>query len=348
MESMITEVLQVNQESIELAATLLKEGCVVAFPTETVYGLGANGLDTAAVGRIFEAKGRPADNPLILHVAQPKEARSLYRAIPDKASRLMNAFWPGPLTVILESAEVVPAVARAGLPTVAVRCPAHEWARRLIARCGFPLAAPSANLSGRPSPTTAQAVLEDMDGRIPLILDGGPCSVGLESTVVTLSDGVPRILRPGGVTAEQMTAVIGPVCVDDAVLRALGVGAVAQSPGMKYRHYAPRAALTVVGGGREPAADRIRALYDEAMALGQNPAVMAKAGNEALYGGRAVYSLGSCGNAESMGAALFETLRRVDADGRTAVFAEAVEPQGFGLAVMNRLLRAAGFQFIEV
>ncbi len=341
----MTEVLTASDQSIGRAAELLRGGAVVAFPTETVYGLGANGLDARSVERIYDAKGRPKDNPFILHIAEKEEIGSLVSCIPATAKQLVDAFWPGPLTVILPSADVVPLVARAGLPTVAVRCPANPWARKLIRRCGFPLAAPSANLSGRPSPTTAAAVLEDMNGRIPLILDGGPCEVGLESTVVTLVGECPRLLRPGGVTLEQLEAVIGSVEVDRAVLGKLEENAVALSPGMKYRHYAPNAALTVVGGGAT--AQRIHTLYAEALEAGRNPAILACAGHEGAFSGRVVYTLGVEGNDESIGASLFEALRRVDADGRTDVFAEAVEPSGIGLAVMNRLLRAAGFQYIH-
>jgi L-threonylcarbamoyladenylate synthase len=343
----LTQILPVSDSSIEQAAALLTEGAVVAFPTETVYGLGANGLAGEAVSRIYEAKGRPSDNPMILHIAQKTEIVPLVKNVPCDAALLMDAFWPGPLTIILESQDVVPKIARAGLPTVAVRCPAHPWARELITRCGFPLAAPSANLSGRPSPTTALAVYEDMNGRIPLILDGGPCSVGLESTVITFCDGRPRILRPGGITPQQVAAVIGAVDVDNSALRALDAGTKAASPGMKYRHYAPRATLTVIGGETLAAVSRICKLYDDAKLAGRRPAVMARAETVSLYGDRDVYELGVAGNAESVGAALFDTLRRLDADGRTDVFAEAVEPTGFGLAVMNRLLRAAGFNFIE-
>ena len=261
---MKTEVLPANEKSIEKAATLLRAGAVVAFPTETVYGLGANGLDEKAVARIFAAKGRPQDNPLILHISEQKEALPLVKRVPDIALRLMKAFWPGPLTIVLEAADAVPMIVRAGLPTVAVRCPANEWALMLIARCGFPLAAPSANLSGRPSPTAATAVLEDMDGRIPLILDGGPCCVGLESTVLTLCAETPRILRPGGVTPEMIAHVIGRVDIDDSALKELGGEERAASPGMKYRHYAPKASVTVVGGNTTAVAMKICALFDEA------------------------------------------------------------------------------------
>lgn len=345
---MKTEILPVSENSIIKAAGLLRNGEAVAFPTETVYGLGANGLDGTAVERIFTAKGRPQDNPLILHVSRQSEVTPLVKSIPEDAKRLMNAFWPGPLTLVLEAEDVVPLIVRAGLPTVAVRCPENEWARRLVARCGFPLAAPSANLSGRPSPTTATAVYEDMKGRIPLILDGGACRVGLESTVLTLCDGPPKVLRPGGVTPEMIAQVVGRAEVDGSALRELGANERAASPGMKYRHYAPKAAVTVVGGNTEAVAEKIRALYDEAKAAGRNPAVLARAENLPLYGGRDAHALGAAGSIESVGGALFETLRLVDAEGRTDVFAEAVEPKGFGLAVMNRLLRAAGFNYIQV
>jgi L-threonylcarbamoyladenylate synthase len=345
---MITEILPANESSVEKAAGLLKAGRLVAFPTETVYGLGANGFDESAVARIFEAKGRPQDNPLILHVAGAEEVGPLVKHVPEEAKLLIRAFWPGPLTIVLEAAEAVPSAVRAGLPTVAVRCPDNAWARLLIARCGFPLAAPSANRSGRPSPTTAASVHEDMKGKIPLILDGGPCRVGLESTVLTLANEPPRVLRPGFVTPAMIESVIGRAEVDASALKELRAGERASSPGMKYRHYAPDAAVTVVGGSRGDVAKKIRSLYDEAKAAGRRPAVLARVGNAALYEDRDVYALGEGGNAESVGEALFETLRRVDAEGRTDVFAEAVEPEGFGLAVMNRLLRAAGFRFIRL
>lgn len=344
----MTEILPVDDNSIERAAALLRRGEVVAFPTETVYGLGANALDAAAVSRVFHAKGRPEDNPLILHVSDKAEVLPLVRRLPDAALRLMDAFWPGPLTLVLEAADIVPRNVRAGLPTCAVRCPQHAWARKLIGRCGFPLAAPSANLSGRPSPTTARAVLEDMEGRIPLILDGGPCSVGLESTVLTVCPPVPRVLRPGGVTAAQIAGVIGPVEVDRSALRELGAGEEALSPGMRHRHYSPRAALTVVGGEPRAVAETICRLYDEAAGRGCRPAALVRAEHLPLYGGREAVAVGSAGDVRTVGAALFASLRRMDAEGRTDVFAEAVEPEGYGLAVMNRLLRAAGFNYIKV
>ncbi len=341
----MTKVWTVNQTAIDEAAALLKAGAVVAFPTETVYGLGANGLDRDAVLAIFAAKGRPADNPLIQHVADPEGLHALVQTVPPVARALAEAFWPGPLTLVLPARELVPLEARGGLPTVGVRCPAHPWARRLIEACGFPIAAPSANRSGRPSPTTAQAVLEDMEGRIPLILDGGPCAVGLESTVVGFQGGVPVVLRPGGVTPAQIEAVAGAVRVDDAVLHQLAEGAVAASPGMKYRHYAPQARVTVVDGSVEGRTRRICALYDSVLATGGNPAILAAAANAGRYGSRAVYSMGQ--DDADQAAALFETLRRLDADGRTDAFAEALEPSGLGLAVMNRLLRAAGFRVVH-
>ena len=341
----MTRILPVSDQSLAEAAALLKQGAVVAFPTETVYGLGANGLDADAVSRIFAAKGRPADNPLIQHVADPAGLDALVRGVPAVARKLADAFWPGPLTLVLPASPQIPLVARGGLPTVGVRCPSHPWARRLIAACGFPIAAPSANRSGRPSPTTAQAVLQDMDGRIPLILDGGPCAVGVESTVVAFRDGVPQVLRPGGVTPEQIETVAGAVLVDHAVLHELEEKARPSSPGMKYRHYAPQARLTVVDGDSEAVARRICLLYDEVLAAGGNPAILAAHGPCGRYGCRAVYPLGA--DAGDAAAALFETLRALDADGRTDAFAEALAPTGVGLAVMNRLLRAAGFRLLH-
>ena len=341
---MKTQVLPVTGESVALAAALLKRGAVVAFPTETVYGLGANGLDGAAVEGIFRAKDRPVDNPLILHVSEPAQVAPLVLGIPEAASRLMDAFWPGPLTIVLPAAGIVPPQTRGGLPTVGVRCPASPAARALIAACGFPLAAPSANRSGRPSPTSASDVLADMEGRIPLILDGGPCAVGVESTVVSITGGLPRVLRPGFVTAEDIAAVCGGADVDPAALQELEPGAQAASPGMKYRHYAPRARLTVVTGSDAAVCARIAALYDRSLAEGGNPAVLCLRGGALAYGRRVVYDLG--GTPQTVAENLFAALRRLDADGRTEAFAEGVEPQGVGLAVMNRLLRSAGFRVV--
>lgn len=343
---MITQLLPVTTQTIAQAAALLQGGAVVAFPTETVYGLGANALSGAAVVGIFHAKDRPVDNPLIVHVTQVAQVEPLVRGIPRAARQLMEAFWPGPLTIVMEAADIVPPQTRGGLATVGVRNPASPAARMLIDACGFPLAAPSANRSGRPSPTVAADVYADMEGRIPMILDGGPCAVGVESTVVTVVGGTPRVLRPGFVTAEDIAAVCGAADVDDAALRELAPGAAAASPGMKYRHYAPRAAVTVLDGENAAVQARIALLYDGAVARGGNPAVLCLRGDAAAYGNRAVYDLG--GTAQSAAENLFAALRRLDADGRTEVFAEGIAPVGVGLAVMNRLLRSAGFRSFTV
>ena len=239
---------ELNTEAIEKAGELLRAGEVVAIPTETVYGLAANAYDGNAVSKIFKAKGRPQDNPLIVHIAKVEMLSDLVSEVPEAAKKLAAAFWPGPLTMILPKSEKIPDAVSAGLPTVAVRMPSHPVAHAVIEAAGVPLAAPSANLSGSPSPTNAKYVLEDMHDRIPLILDGGSSAVGVESTVITLATARPRVLRPGGITVEQLGALLGGGDVDDAVLHKLAEGVRAASPGMKYKHYAPRADITIVKG----------------------------------------------------------------------------------------------------
>ena len=318
----------------------------MGFPTETVYGLGANALDADAVRSIFEAKGRPGDNPLIVHVPDESWIAPLIDGpLPDAARKLARAYWPGPMTLILPRSGRVPDAVTAGLDTVGIRMPAHEAARALIEAAGRPIAAPSANRSGRPSPTTAAHVLQDMDGRIPLILDGGPCAVGVESTVIDVSCGVPRVLRPGGVTPEMIEAVCGAAEVDGAVMRPLREGEKPRSPGMKYRHYAPEGAVTIFEGSPEAVAKAIIALYDETP---DGAAILALPGHEALYGARHVIPLGRGDAPEDVAAGLFAALRLMDDQGARTIFAEAVAPTGVGLAVMNRLGRAAAFHVVHV
>ncbi|MEA5068351.1 MAG: L-threonylcarbamoyladenylate synthase [Christensenellaceae bacterium] len=341
---MNTRISPVTEESLGEAGALIRAGGLVAFPTETVYGLGANALDGTAVQGIFEAKGRPGDNPLIVHIASLDQADALIDGpMPAAARRLAEAFWPGPLTMVMRKSRAVPDEVSAGLDTVGIRLPSHRAARALSERARVPIAAPSANRSGRPSPTTAQHVLIDMDGRIPLILDGGPCAVGLESTVLDVICDPPRVLRPGGVTAEMIAEHAHGVELDGSILRPLKRGEVARSPGMKYRHYAPEARMTIVQGAR--AAERIAALYDEAEAAGETPCVLALAGHRALYGDRRMYSLGE--DAVQAAAKLFAALRKMDERGVTRIFAEAVDAEGLGLAVMNRMGRAAAFDLID-
>ena len=243
-----------TKQDVDQAAAILREGGLVGIPTETVYGLGANGLNEEAVKNIFAAKGRPQDNPLILHISEVSWLERYCKDIPFTAYKLAQAYWPGPMTMILKHRDLVPDAVTAGLDTVGMRCPAHRLCRDIIAAAGVPVAAPSGNTSGKPSPTTAQHMLEDMDGKIDAIVDGGPCAVGVESTIIDLTCKPPRLLRPGGITLEQLRAVLGEVDVDPAVTRLMGAGEKPKAPGMKYRHYAPKAPVTVVTGDPQKSA----------------------------------------------------------------------------------------------
>jgi L-threonylcarbamoyladenylate synthase len=342
---MQTRCLPPDPDAIQYAASLLKEGGLVAFPTETVYGLGANALDERAVLGIFAAKERPADNPLIVHISHMEDLPALCH-VNSKARQLMEAFWPGPLTLLLPKTEAVPSVVTAGLLTVAVRMPSHPVARALLDACRCPIAAPSANRSGRPSPTMAQHVLEDMAGRIPLILDGGPCSVGLESTVVDMTREIPLVLRPGGVTPEMLSRVVGPVTTAPSILKPLAPGETAPSPGMRHRHYAPRGTLTLVSGKPENVCAAIIKLYDEA-AQKESVCIFSLSEHVSKYGSRYVLDIGSLQHPEEMANRLFDLLRRMDREGVGCIFSEVVEANGLGLAIMNRLNRAASFRIID-
>ena len=340
---MQTSVLSTKDpQAIASGAAIIRAGGLVAFPTETVYGLGSNGLDGPAVDRIFEAKGRPNDNPLILHVAKKEDAFPLWSGEPPFARELMDTFWPGPLTLIYYKSDAIPREVTAGLPTVAVRMPDSEAARALIAASGVPIAAPSANLSGKPSPTNARHVLQDMDGRIPLILDGGPCRYGVESTVLSLV-GVPTILRPGAVTKEMLAAILGEVALAPSILQPLAKGETAASPGMKYKHYAPNAQVLVVVGEAQAAAKRLSALYDDFTARGKRAAVAATAEALPFYGDRRTALLGTRRDPATLCSRLFGLLRELDGSS-DVILAEGVGTDGTGLAFMNRLLRSAGFR----
>lgn len=336
---MITQHLSSSPADIRTAGELLKNGALVAIPTETVYGLAANALDEAAVAAVFEAKGRPQDNPLIVHIDTAAMLPLLCTQIPDKAKALMDAFWPGPLTIILPKTDAVPTVVSGGLSTVAVRMPSHPTARAVIAAAGVPLAAPSANLSGSPSPTTAARVAADMDSRIAAIVDGGACEVGVESTVITLCTPVPRLLRPGGITLTQLVSVIGEVDIDDAVLNPHKEGEAVASPGMKYQHYAPKAVVTLVRGDEAAFAAYVNAhAGDGVMALCFD-------GEEALL---AVPTLtyGARGDDAAQAKRVFEALRTADDRGAQTLFVMCPREDGIGLAVYNRLLRAAAFRVV--
>lgn len=340
------ETKYLSHNEIETAAALLKNGGLVGIPTETVYGLGANGLDPEAVANIFAAKGRPQDNPLILHIPHVSWLERYCRDIPACAYELAERFWPGPLTMVLPRRNNVPDVVTAGLDTVGMRCPGHELCRSIIALADVPVAAPSGNTSGRPSPTTARHMLEDMEGKIHAIVDGGPCGVGVESTIIDLTCVPPRLLRPGGVTLEQLRSVLGEVEVDEAVTRQMKAGEKPKAPGMAYRHYAPKAPVTVVTGAPEKSAAYIAAhageadgiiCFDEFLSLFPKQSVT-----------KHVMDLGHVGDKEEQARHIFDALRTFDHTDVTAIWAQCPDTGGIGLAVANRLNKAAGFHIIEV
>lgn len=338
---MNTRILSASAEHIQEVGALLRNGELVAVPTETVYGLAANALDGAAVSRIFEAKGRPQDNPLIVHIDTLDTLPMLSADVPDTAYTLAQAFWPGPLTIIVPKSDRVPTEVSAGLQTVAVRMPSHPIAREIIRAAGVPLAAPSANLSGSPSPTTAARVAADMDGRIAAIVDGGACEVGVESTVVTLVGERPRLLRPGGITKEQLEAVIGAIDVDPAVIEPLANDREAASPGMKYKHYAPRADVTLIDADAAQFAAFVNAqATGGAMALCFDDEIDGVAIPFLTYGARA--------DEDAQARRVFEALREADDRGATHLFAACPRAEGVGLAVYNRLLRAAAFKVVRL
>ena len=345
---METLLLPSNQESIQLASELLHEGQLVAFPTETVYGLGADATNAEAVLSIFKAKGRPADNPLIVHIYEIAQMDCLC-AVPDEAIPLMEAFWPGPLTMLFNKYPLIPDEVTAGLSTVAVRMPSHPVAAALLRACGLPVAAPSANSSGQPSPTLASHVMEDMRGKIPLILDGGPCEVGVESTVLDLCHGTPTILRPGGITREMLESVLhAPVALAGSILRPLKADEKALSPGMRYKHYAPKATVTLVEGTDEKVISRLRLLWQQETSSGKKACVLCFSEHMELLQDCSPHDIGSRNRMEDIAHRLFQTLRQLDEEGMESVFSEVVPPEGIGLAVMNRLGRAAAFRTIKV
>lgn len=326
-------------EDLIAAAELLRAGELVAIPTETVYGLAADARNGAAVASIFTAKGRPSDNPLIVHIADKRELASLAADVPPVAEALAEAYWPGPLTMIFNKADGIPNEVTAGLNTVAVRMPSHPVARRLIELSGCPLAAPSANRSGSPSPTDAHRVAEDMDGRIAAIVDGGACSVGVESTVISVCGDRVRLLRPGAVTVEMLEAVAGAVEIDEAVLNPLRDGATAASPGMKYKHYAPEARVVLVRGE----AEAYRAYVNDNARDG----VMALCFDGEEQGLTVPYlTYGRRDDAVTQAQRVFEALRLLDEEKATVAYTACPSPEGIGLAVYNRLLRAAGFEVV--
>lgn len=345
-----------DEELLE-GARILREGGLVAFPTETVYGLGANALDEEAARKIYEAKGRPSDNPLIAHVSSMEEVYPLVSQVSEKAKKLMDAFWPGPMTLIFPKSDLVPYGTTGGLDTVAVRMPSDPVANRLIALAGVPVAAPSANTSGRPSPTTAQHVLQDMDGRIDMIIDGGPVGIGVESTIVDVSVETPTVLRPGAITMEMLEEVLGEVQIDPAILGPVSADLRPKAPGMKYKHYAPKADLTLVepedGDMESPDSlermtEKVRQLAEEKLAEGFRVGIICTDESRQTYPKGLVRSIGSRTRRETVAHNLYALLREFDDLKADYIFSESFPEDHLGQAIMNRLSKAAGYHIIKV
>jgi L-threonylcarbamoyladenylate synthase len=347
---MQTKYIKLNEEnfkeSMEEAGKILKEGGLVGFPTETVYGLGGDALQATSSEKIYAAKGRPSDNPLIVHICELDDLYQIADQISEEAIALAKAFWPGPLTMILNKKECVPLETTGGLSTVAVRMPSHPAARALIKAGGGFIAAPSANTSGRPSPTKAEHVAEDLDGKIDMILDGGDVGIGLESTIVDLTEGKATILRPGYITAQMMEDVIGEVKMDPALMVVTGDQR-PKAPGMKYRHYAPKAQMYLVKGENEAVIRKIMSLAEEAKKLGKKVGILCAKESEARYSYGVKECLGSRDNEEEIASNLFDVLRKFDHMDVDVIYSEWFDAPGIGLAVMNRMLKAAGHQIIQ-
>ena len=330
-----------DPNAVRDAAAILRRGGLLGIPTETVYGLGADALNEDAVSRIFLAKGRPQDNPLIIHVPDASWLESYCRDVPPAAYQLAERFWPGPLTMILPRRDIVPLQTTGGLETVGVRCPNHPVTLAIIEAAGVPIAAPSGNTSGRPSPTTAAHMIEDMDGKIDGIVDGGPCTVGVESTIIDLTVTPPRLLRPGGLPLESLRQLLGEVAVDKAVTGLLAAGERPRAPGMKYRHYAPHAPVTVVTGEPERSARRIQGL------LSDTAGVICFDEYAPLFPGHIIHKLGPAADKSAQARHVFDALRTFDGTDVTEIFAQCPDDGGLGLAVANRLKKAAGFHLID-
>ncbi len=338
---MLTQLLSADTAAIRVGGELLAQGALVGFPTETVYGLGANALDAEAVRRIFIAKGRPQDNPLILHIHDPEQLRDYCREVPEEAWLLAEHFWPGPLTMILPVRDCVPRTTTAGLDTVGMRCPDNAATREIIRLAGVPIAAPSANTSGKPSTTTAAHVLHDMDGKIDAIVDGGPCRVGVESTIVDLTGPVPRLLRPGGIGPELLEELLGALEIDKAVTGEIARDAVVRAPGMKYKHYAPAAEVLIVNGSTEAAARYVRERFQP------GDAVLCFAEELECFAGLNPTAYGWESDPASLSAGLFDALRSLDEGKVKRIFARCPTGGGINVATRNRLRKSAGFHIVN-
>lgn len=335
-----TKILGTDKNSIEEAARLLKKGEVVGIPTETVYGLAANAFDTEAVAKIFKAKGRPQDNPLIVHISKMDMLDELVTEVPELAIKCAEKFWSGPLTMVLPKSYKIPLTTSGGLNTVGIRMPSNKTARAIIDACGLPLAAPSANLSGSPSPTSAQHVFDDMNGRIPCIVDGGSCAVGVESTVITFENDSIRLLRPGFISVDDLKEVTENVLIDKGVLEMVSQNAVVASPGMKYKHYSPKADITIIDGALEA--------FREYVATHGDSDTWCMTFCDSDMDGLDFPAITYGKNDEEQARALFDVLRELDKLGVKKAFARCPSKTGVGLAVYNRLLRAAGFQVVKL
>lgn len=345
---MNTKVVKTTEEELIEAAAILKKGGLVAFPTETVYGLGADALNEEAARKIYAAKGRPSDNPLIAHVAKKEDIEPLVREIPEAGKKLMDAFWPGPLTLIFPKSGRVPKGTTGGLDTVAVRMPSDPVARRLIELAGTPVAAPSANTSGRPSPTTAEHVRQDMDGRIEMIVDGGPVGIGVESTIVDVTGEIPMVLRPGAITMEMLKKCVGAVEIDPAILGPVSQDFKPKAPGMKYRHYAPKADLTIVSGETEDVVRAINRMAAERESEGLSVGIICTDETRALYPRGVVRSMGVRARQETIAHNLYAVLREFDDLNADVIYSESFEGGELSQAIMNRLCKAAGYHMMNV
>ena len=344
----IEDTKQIKNEELAEAAQILRDGGLVAFPTETVYGLGANALDEAAAKKIYAAKGRPSDNPLIAHISCLEELKPLVAYIPEAGRKLAEAYWPGPLTMVFPKSDIVPYGTTGGLDTVAVRMPSDPVANRLIKLAGVPVAAPSANTSGRPSPTTAQHVWQDMEGKIEMILDGGPVGIGVESTIVDVSGDVPTLLRPGAITMEMLRETVGRVEIDPAIQAPPSADLRPKAPGMKYRHYAPHADLQLVEGETDRVVEAINALVKERLAEGKMVGVICTDETRARYPQGEVRSVGLRAKEETIAHNLFAVLREFDDLKVDCIYSESFSKDHLGQAIMNRLTKAAGYHILNV
>ena len=349
---MCTKRVKVDCENVDEALLIapgkvLREGGLVAFPTETVYGLGGDAKNASASEKIYAAKGRPSDNPLIVHIAEFSELEEIVKEVPDSARALADAFWPGPLTMILQKNEVIPYETTGGLDTVAVRMPSHPVARAFIKASGCMVAAPSANISGRPSPTTADHVWEDLNGRIDYVIDGGAVEIGLESTIIDLTEDIPLVLRPGYITPEEIAEVIGTVKMDPG-LSGEDVTVRPKAPGMRYRHYAPKGNLVIVTGDTDNVIKEINSRAECAIADGKSVGIIATEETGALYKKGKVLVIGDRNDEDAIAHNLYGILREFDELGVEEIYSESLATPRIGQAIMNRLLKAAGHQIIEV